>query len=307
MKKYYPEGFLIGTQSNKFALHNSSTLQEACRRKEILEATACVCDSNHNLILNLGCMRGIIPRSEGAIGIQSGKVRDIALISRVGKPICFTVSEIITDDDGVEHALLSRRNAQQQCCENYISNLLPGDVIDAKITHLETFGAFCDIGCGCIALLPIDSISVSRISHPKDRFRCGDSIKVVVKDIDDEGRISLSFKELLGTWEENAVLFSPGETVTGIVRSIEEYGVFVELAPNLAGLAEPKEGLKIGQKVSVYIKNLLPEKMKVKLIIIDTFGLEGHQPKLNYFCNDEHIYSWQYSPSCCKRKIYSEF
>ena len=135
-----------------------------------------------------------------------------------------------------------------------------------------------------------------------------EEIDVIIKSIDYEsGRVYASIRELLGTWEENAVMFSPGETVAGIVRSIEDYGVFVELAPNLAGLAEPKEDLKVGQKVSVYIKNLLPDKMKVKLIIIDTFTSENYQTKLQYFCNEDHIDSWQYSPDCCKRKIYSEF
>ena len=52
---------------------------------------------------------------------------------------------------------------------------------------------------------------------------------------------------------------------------MEEYGVFVELAPNLTGLAEPYYDVKAGQKVSVYIKSILPEKMKVKLVIVDTF------------------------------------
>ena len=42
---------------------------------------------------------------------------------------------------------------------------------------------------------------------------------------------------MLGTWAENAALFSPGQTVTGVVRSVEDYGIFVELTPNLAGLA----------------------------------------------------------------------
>ena len=89
-----------------------------------------------------------------------------------------------------------------------------GDIIDAKVTHLESFGAFCDIGCGNIALLPIDAISVSRISHPKDRFTVGDSIKVIIKSIAEDGKITLSHKELLGTWEENAAMFAPGQTVT---------------------------------------------------------------------------------------------
>ena len=76
-------------------------------------------------------------------------------------------------------------------------------------------------------------------------------------------------RQLLGTWLENARRFSPGETVSGVVRGNEDYGVFVELSPNLSGLAERKEGVVSGDGVSVYIKSILPEKMKVKLILID--------------------------------------
>lgn len=66
--------------------------------------------------------------------------------------------------------------------------------------------------------------------------------------MDPAGRVSLSHKELLGTWEENAALFSPGETVSATVRSVESYGIFVELTPNLAGLAEPKAGVRAGSR-----------------------------------------------------------
>jgi secreted PhoX family phosphatase len=51
-------------------------------------------------------------------------------------------------------------------------------------------------------------------------------------------RISLTHRELLGTWLENASRFAPGETVSGIVRGNEDYGIFVELAPNLSGLTD---------------------------------------------------------------------
>ena len=68
--------------------------------------------------------------------------------------------------------------------------------------------------------------------------------------------------------------FSAGETVAGIVRSVEPYGIFVELTPNLAGLAEVKEGVIPGQQASVYIKSILPARMKIKLIIIDTFDYQ---------------------------------
>ena len=141
-------------------------------------------------------------------------------------------------------ALLSRRAAQQQAQEELLSRVRPGDVLDARITHLESFGAFADIGCGIVGLISIENISVSRISHPRDRFVRDQAVKVVVKEIDREKkRFVLSHKELLGTWEENVSQFEAGQTVGGIIRSIENYGIFVELAPNLAGLAEIRADL----------------------------------------------------------------
>lgn len=306
MKGYQPEGWKIDTTENRYMISSPSTVYEAMNRGDILEARAIMCDYDHNLIVELGCMKGIIPREEGTIGIAEGKVKDIALISRVGKPVSFIVDSVCPDENGRLQAKLSRRRAQEKCTREYIENLRPGDIIGAKITHLEPFGAFCDIGCGVIALLPIDSISVSRITHPSDRFSTGDDIKAVVRSIDDRGRITLSSKELFGTWEENASLFSQGQTVSGKVRSVESYGIFIELAPNLAGLAELRDGVKVGQTASVYIKSLNPEKMKVKLIIIDTFN-EDCEIKSNYFLEDEHINYWRYSPKCCDRVIETDF
>jgi len=210
--------------------------------------------------------------------------------------------------DGKTIALLSRRKAQEECVKNFISSLTPGAIIDARVTHLDPFGAFVDIGCGIVSLIPIDLISVSRISHPHDRFTIGQDIRVIVKYVDQyTGRVCLSHKELLGTWEENATLFGAGETVAGIIRSVESYGIFIELSPNLAGLAEPKEGVRPGQQASVYIKNLIPEKMKVKLIIVDSFEADYTSTKLHYFVNDNHIDRWIYSPPSCPKAMETVF
>ncbi len=306
MTTYYPEGHILNSAKGRRAFGNTAALWEAAASGEILEQTAALCDAKHNLVVDLGGIRGIIPREEGAMGIAEGRVRDIALISRVGKPVCFTVQNIVSGPEGTR-AILSRRAAQERCFNEYIRHLQPGAVIAARITHLENFGAFCDIGCGLVALLPIDAISVSRISHPKDRFYPGEEIRAVVRSVDPQGRVTLSCKELLGTWEENAARFSQGETVSGTVRSVENYGVFVELAPNLAGLAEPRGNVTVGDRASVYIKSLLPEKMKVKLIIIDTFAEAAPRAPLQYYYNQPHIRSWQYSPKNCPRKIISEF
>ena len=74
---------------NRAAFQSASSLADACRDRQILEGRAMICDSNHNLIVDCGCMRGIIPREEGAIGMNDGSVRDIAVISRVNRPVCF--------------------------------------------------------------------------------------------------------------------------------------------------------------------------------------------------------------------------
>ena len=305
MTDYYPEGRRIDTAENIAYLSSEEGLYSAMERGVILEAAATLCDSRHNLSVNLGCMKGIIPREDGAIGIREGTVRDIAILSRVGRPVCFTVEDIITED-GMKTAVLSRERAQRMCAEDYLSRLIPGDIIPARVTHLEPFGAFCDIGCGVIALMPIDTISVSRIEHPDERFSVGMDIYAVVKSKVGT-RITLSHKELLGTWSENAERFGVGETVTGVVRSIENYGAFVELTPNLAGLSELRDGLRIGRRVSVYIKNIIPDRMKVKLTVIDELGdLPDRQPP-EYFITKGHIDRFVYSPEGCVRVIETDF
>lgn len=304
--QYNPEGWIIHSISNKKHLSSPAAISDAKKDGEILEANVIMCDAEHNLIVDLGCMKGIIPRCEGAIGIESGEVRDIALISRVGKPVCFIVTDIKTDKLGRLYAILSRRAAQEKCVADYLKPKTKGMVIDARITHLESFGAFCDIGCGLVALLPIDAISVSRIGHPGDRFSVGDDLKVIIKSVDEMGRITLTHKELLGSWEENIANFKEGQTVSGIIRSVESYGVFVELAPNLAGLAEPKLNAFMGMTASVYIKSIIPEKMKVKLIIIDCFDGNYTCP-MKYFFNGEKLDFWRYSPENCIKNIYTDF
>lgn len=272
-------------------------LIDAMEKRQVLEGKAILCDKEHDLIVKVGEFTGLIPRTEGALGIAEGTTREIALLSRVGKPISFTVEAV----EGPEHApslLLSRRRAQQMALDYFISYLQPGMVVPAKVTHLEPFGAFVDIGCGLPSMLGVESISVSRIPHPDQRFAAGQSIFAVVTDVDEKmGRVSLTHKELLGTWEQNAAQFSTGMTVPGIVRGIKEYGLFIELTPNLSGLAEYRGDLKVGDRVSVYIKVMLPERMKIKLVVIEKLTPEPSPAPLKYFITSGQLASWQYAPA----------
>ena len=307
MKLFKPEGQIISTEENKKYLSSPFALRDAFYSEAFIEGRVTRCDSEHNLHVDLGCMKGIIPRNEGAVGIEEGTVRDIAMISRVNKPVVFVVTGFRTDAVGNTVAMLSRRRVQQECAQSYVSSLKAGDVIPATVTHIEGFGVFCDIGAGLSALMPIDSISVSRIPHPGARFTAGQNIFAVVRSVDENGRITLSHKELLGTWEENAAKFSVGETVPGIVRSVEKYGIFVELSPNLAGLAEFSEGIEPGSHAGVYIKSIIPSKMKIKLIIVDSFDADYPVEPPEYFIDSGHIDRWVYSPAESDKVIESEF
>ena len=281
-------------------------LRRAMAAGDILESRALSFDSEKRLHFRLGEIEAIMPYEECADGVREGAVRDIALITRVGRPACFTVMEI--DEQGAAPvALLSLTQAQQRCKAEYLDLLLPGDILPCRVTHLESFGAFCDIGCGVPALLPIDCMSVSRIQSPADRVHEGQDILCAVKSRDTEGRIVLTMKELLGTWLENAAAFAAGETVVGLVRSVEPYGVFVELAPNLAGLAEAAPGLDCGQLVSVYIKSIIPEKMKIKLVVLHAMRDETFAFPLEYRLHAGHIGRWIYSVPGAARVIETIF
>lgn len=311
MNVYKPEGALIATAKNYEYISTREGLERALDGQIILEAPVIMCDHDFNLHVDLcGRIKGIIAREDVQLASSADEIKDIAVLTRVGKTVCFKVMGFEIGRSGELIARLSRRAAQLECLTNYISTLLPGDIVESRITHIEGFGAFADISCGIISLLSIDSISISRISHPSDRLRVGDYIFSVVKSIDERGRIYISERELLGTWEENAARFREGETVRGIIRSIESYGVFVELAPNLAGLAEYHDSVYPGQVAAVYIKSIIPDKMKIKLTIIDAEDSRISHKRLEYFIDTKtitHIDRWVYSPKSSKKVIETVF
>ena len=63
MNDFYPEGLKT---ENKRSIITTAILAEAKVQQTVLEAPVIMCDASHNLIVNLGCMRGVIPRQEGA-------------------------------------------------------------------------------------------------------------------------------------------------------------------------------------------------------------------------------------------------
>ena len=291
-RAYPPEGL---TPVGSYTL---AELRSAMESRTVLEGTVQRCDADLNLYLQLGSVSARIPKEEVTAPWISGADRDIAVLSRVGKVVCFTVDAVTADAKGAPHAVLSRRKAQEAAMEEMLRELKSGSVVAGRVVRTEPFGAFVDIGRGIVALLPTEYISAARIRHPNQRFRVGQKILAAVKSFDRNAkRITLTHKELLGTWLENASRFSVGDTVRGTVRGVMDYGCFVELAPNLSGLTDRREDLREGDAVSVTLRSIRPERMKIKLQVIEVLPETAEPKPPVYQITDGVLDRWVYSPA----------
>lgn len=286
MHPYSPEG-LFAVPPDLDALRRGQDSQQ------IFRAMCTKCDENYNLYVDLGPAIGRIPREETAIGIREGTVRPYAILSRVGKPVSFQVLSF--QEDGT--VLLSRRAAQLDARSYYLNTLRPGDILQGRVTSAASFGLFCDIGCGFTALMPTCRCCVSRLRSAAEFGQVGQLLCGAVLQIQEPlGRVTLTGREVLGTWEENAQHFRQGQTVTGIVRSVLPYGIFIELTPNLSGLAEPTPGIAVGDSVSVFLRAILPEKHKIKLTILERLPVPLPPSSPEFYVTSGHLDSWRYYP-----------
>lgn len=154
--------------------------------------------------------------------------------------------------------------------EQFYEKLHKGMLVRGKIKNIQPYGAFVELKKGIVGLLHIEDICICRIRTPEDVLKVGETIVTKVKNYDkDTGRITLTYKELLGTWEDNVKEFQEKTVVKGTIRNQEKFGVFVELKPNLVGLAKSdKRKVSYGDSVDVLIKKISPETKKIKLEIL---------------------------------------
>lgn len=252
--KFFPEGW-----KNEYLKDTNDILQGIVER----------CDKNYNLYVKLDNGQiGIMPREEvEAINLDENGLPKINLcVGKVNKYVQFKIKGRMG-----ENLLLSRKDVQKEILEYVKTNLEVGQTVHGIVRNITGYGAFVDIGGGVTALVHIEDLSVARIKTPFERVKIGQKLNFVIKYINREtGRINLSYKETLGSWEENAHKFTIGMKTKGIVRETEKNknGIFIELTPNLVGMAEYKEGLNYGERIDVTIKKIDYDKKKVKLIVI---------------------------------------
>lgn len=262
--KFMPEGW-----DNEITSLNKENVNEYIQNGEVLQGLVKECDSGYNLHVKLdNGLEGIIPRSEiEAVNIEeNGLPRENLCTGKVHKFVQFKVKEV--QDDKV---VLSRKEVQEDALDWIKNDLQEGTKVEGIVKNIKPYGAFIEIGGGVVGLAHIEDLSVARIKTPYERLKIGQKVNIVVKSINrDSGKVILSYKESLGSWEENAEKFSQGMKTKGIVRETEKNknGIFIELTPNLVGMAEYKEGLQYGQDIDVFIKKIDKDKKKIKLVIM---------------------------------------
>ena len=263
--KFIPEGW----NNEQKQISNINMAKQYIDTKETLQGIVDECDQNGNLYIKFeNNIKGIIPKDE-IEDVKPGKNLEKAFChNKVHKYVQFKVKGIENEDI----LILSRKEVQKEVVNSIKNDLKVGEQITGIVNNIKPYGAFIEIGGGIVGLAHIEDLSIARIKSPYERLKIGQKVEVVVKSIDrNDGKIILSYKETLGTWEENAQKFSQGTRTKGIVRETEKNknGIFIELTPNLVGMTEYEEGLKYGQTVDVYIKKIDTQKRKIKLSIIE--------------------------------------
>ncbi|MCY3765051.1 MAG: 30S ribosomal protein S1 [Gemmatimonadetes bacterium] len=231
------------------------------------------------LVVNLGGRRAFCPVSQ----IDTGYSKDLA--SYAGQTLTFKIVEFRGRGRNI---VLSRRAHLEaeaaRRADELREKLNEGAEVSGKITRLERFGAFVDLG-GVEGLVHISEIAHNRVGHPKDVLRSGEEVNVKILELKglggDKERISLSIKALLpDPWDGALEKLQEGEVITGKVVSIQQFGAFVEVVPGVEGLvhvsqlarsrvARPDDAVSVGQEVRARIRKIDRDKKRISLSIRD--------------------------------------
>lgn len=225
------------------------------------------------LLVDVGT-RGFLPASL----ISNRYVSDLK--PYIGKTMKLKITEI---DPNKNRLILSHKDLveeeREEAFDKVASQLVVGDVIEGKVSRLTNFGAFIDVG-GVDGLVHISEISYKHVDKPSDALKAGQDVKVKVIGIDnDRHRISLSIKQTEPSpFEQATANLNEGDVFEGEVKSLTNFGAFVEVADGIQGLVhvseisnkhvdKPSDVLKVGQTVKVKVLNIDPSDRRISLSI----------------------------------------
>jgi len=224
-----------------------------------------------------GTIRAFCPFS------QMGLRRDEPQAEIIGRSLSFNIAEF---SENGRNIVLSRRaileGEREDKKRELQASLKEGMKVRGKVTSIQKFGAFVDIG-GVEGLLPVSEIAWSRTEKVGDVLSVGQEVEVILKKLDwEQERFSFSLKDALpDPWDLVVDNYSPGSYHTGTISRLAPFGAFVTLAQGVDGLihisklgggrrlSHPREVVKEGQSVEVQIEAVDREKRKISLALAE--------------------------------------
>lgn len=205
----------------------------------------------------------------------------------VGQRLRFRVTKI---DNGGRNIVVSRRvlldeEAAAQAAETW-QRIEVGAVLEGQVTSVRDFGAFVDLG-GVEGLIHVSELGHARVSHPSDVLQPDQTVHVKVVKVDTGGeggrpRIGLSLRALApDPWAAARGSIAVGATLSGVVRRLEPFGAFVEVAPGIDGLAHvsklaldrrishPRQVVTIGDTVEVTVLAIDDAQRRISLSMVE--------------------------------------
>ena len=232
-------------------------------------------------IVNYGAFVKLEPGVEGLVHIS-----EMSWTRRINHP-----SELLSLGDEIEVVVLEINKEKQEISlgmkqietnpwMRVAEKYPPNTIIEGTVRNLANYGAFIEIEEGIDGLLHVSDMSwTKKISHPSEVLKKGDKVKCVVLSVDQEKmRVALGTKQLTEDPWIRAIpeTYIPGQIVKGKVTKITNFGVFVELEPDLEGLLHvseladhkvenPHDEVKIGSEIEVKILRVDSQERKIGL------------------------------------------
>ena len=263
------EGQVLLTYKRLAAEKGNKRLEEAFENKEVLKAKV-------TQVLNGGLSVVI---DEARVFIPASLVSDTYerdLNKYADQEIEFVITEfnprrrrIIGD----RKQLLLAEKAEKQ--RELFERIHVGDTVEGVVKNVTDFGAFIDLG-GADGLLHISEMSWGRVENPKKLFKVGETIKVLIKDINGD-KIALSLKfEDQNPWLTADEKSAAGNVVEGVIARMTDFGAFVELEPGVDALLhvsqisrehveKPSDVLKVGQQITAKVVDFNGDEKKISL------------------------------------------
>jgi len=190
---------------------------------------------------------------------------------------------ILSYDREKERVSLGMKQLHDNPWEKVESQYQPGEIVEGAVVSLTDYGAFVKLEDGIEGLIHVSEMSwTKKVRHPSKVVSIGDEVKAIVLEVSSEKqRISLGLKQLTDNpWEELAKEFPVGEKVKGTVRSVTDFGIFINVRDDIDGLVhvsdfswtkrikDPKEVAELykkGDEVEAVVLEIDPSSERLSL------------------------------------------